>query len=102
LTTRHELELFEKAITTKITKNEKALFEAIRDPQYNNFMLMSVNFNGKQTSCICTIDDHKDGLSITPHAVLINDKILKENKLLCPSGKETGGQKNWLKLRKIH
>lgn len=73
-----------KKSLAKITKDETETFNAIRDPNYSNLMLMKVKFNGKATSCICSVCHG----GITPLAILVNNKIIDNNKLLCPDGVE--------------
>ena len=69
-------------IVGKLTKDEKNLFHALTKGEYSNFLLMKVQFQNKQTACICSLN--RENNKIHPLAILINDDMSKN--LLCPKG----------------
>jgi hypothetical protein len=71
----------------EIPTSDKKLFEAIRNPDYNNFALMKIKFNEYETSCIISVNEDPKGIfNLKPLAILVNDDILKHFKILCPDG----------------
>lgn len=73
----------------EIPISDKKLFEAIRDPKYNNFALMKIKFNEYETSCIISVNEDPKGIfNLKPLAILVNDDILNNFKMICPDGKK--------------
>ncbi len=71
----------------KISKDESKLFDAIRDPGYNNFALMKISVNDIETSCICSINEgDQTEYNIQPLAILVNEKLTKNLELKNPAG----------------
>lgn len=60
---------------TNITEEHKALFEALRDPDFTNFALVHTTFDGEPTSAIAAIT-RQDGIyQIAPVAVIVTEKM---------------------------
>jgi len=78
----------------QISNIEKEIFEAIRNPEYDNFILLKVGISKNtplgvfnyESSCICTITMDKDETLIQPLALLLNDELIEVLNLVCPDG----------------
>jgi hypothetical protein len=57
------------------TKKHIALFKALRDPAYENFVMAEIEWDGETTSAIGTED--KDG-NFTPLAVLLTPEMIAD------------------------
>jgi len=67
-----------------INKEHKARFEALRDPEFNNFALMSCKLDNIETSVICAITQDNKEYLITPLFLTVNESIMQ--RLKDPSG----------------
>jgi hypothetical protein len=61
-----------------LTEAERELFEAIRNPGYDNFALVQTAFAGEDTAVIATVNDSDDGYIVTPVAVLLTDDMFSQ------------------------
>ena len=66
--------------TNQITKEEKELFKAIRDSDYDNIALLSVTYKNKPNVCICAINRQGNDYSIQPLFLKVDQEIIKDLK----------------------
>lgn len=69
-----------------INDEHKARFEALRDPEFENFALMSCKLDDIETSVICAINKDNKEYLITPLFITVNEDIM--NRLKDPSGEK--------------
>lgn len=62
--------------THPIRDESREMFEALRDPSYSNFLLMSVTYDGQPTEAICAFEKTDEGYTIAPLAVLVTDRMM--------------------------
>jgi len=67
-----------------IDKEHKSRFEALRDPEFNNFALMSCKLDDIETSVVCAINKDGSEYLITPLFLTVNEAIMQ--RLKDPSG----------------
>ncbi len=63
---------------TNITPQHKELFEAIRNPHYGNFALLSVVYDGEPAAAVVVVNEESqivgsDSVQVTPVAVFLTD-----------------------------
>ena len=68
----------------QVSEKSKEVFEALRDPEYGNFALVSTEIEGIETDCTSAITREGDEYLITPLAVMVNDVLFP--KLANPGG----------------
>jgi hypothetical protein len=57
-----------------ITEEQRELFDALRDPEYGNFALVSTALDGEPTAAIAAITENEFGdYEISPVALLVTD-----------------------------
>lgn len=74
----------------ELSNDDKAVFEALRDPDYTNFALMQCKYDDIETSVICSINEAQDPSKdylITPIAIVCNEELRKH--LTDPHGDHT-------------
>ena len=65
-------------IPQPITDEQRVTFEAIRNPEYTNFAIVSSVLDGEPVACIAALIDAEDGTDDTwihPVAVIVTDAI---------------------------
>lgn len=64
--------------TRPIREESSEMFEALRDPAYSNFLLMSVTYDGQPTEAICAFekDEATGNYAIHPLAVLVTESMM--------------------------
>jgi len=78
--------MMKKTITKRINKVCSEVFEALRDPQYTNFALLAVNYQGIKTNAIITINEDEDGaFKLQPLFIQVTNSMMKD--LKCPDGR---------------
>ena len=73
-----------KALTDPINKEDLELFNSIRDPEFINFALLAVNFQGIKTNCICSLNKHNEDYIISPLYIQVREDM--KDFLKCPDG----------------
>ena len=62
-------------MTTNITAQHQAVFEALASSDYRNFALFSCFVNGEPAAAIVTINTNGDGYTITPLFVSVTPSL---------------------------
>ncbi len=81
--------MIDPKLTETVRPDSLAMFNALRDPEYTNFALLSVNYDGEPTEAIVAITQDETDYIITPVAVLPTDRM--RDRLLNPHGEGLSG-----------
>lgn len=74
----------------EITKEEKNVFEAITSGKYENFVLVSTEFDGVETAVIAAVSQDGEDMRIEPLAILVKPEFFKKllNPAITPTNEE--------------
>jgi hypothetical protein len=73
-------------MTTNITADHRAAFEALVSGDYRNFALFSCFVNGEPAAAIVAVNQDGDGYAITPLFVSVTPSLTLTDHDGCPAG----------------
>lgn len=68
-------------MTRALNDSERAVFEAVRDPEYTNFALLNAEMDGRDVAVIVAVTTDGDQYDLGPVAVLVDDEM--RDRLTC-------------------